>query len=225
MRILEILLEYRTPVEALNTLLALWRRQQSTSSGEVESSKNLYKNILAKVAKEFGIATANQMNQYILSGQADEDDSKLKPAKRDAGGNIIIPAQQLTWPPYNFQTRQQQKPQPQPQPQPKPQPNTGNTKGTKSGNWEFIRVLRFIDLSAGKRGSDKIWGYAKNTKTGEYIAFWGAYGKIVRTLQKSHPELLKTAKSKLAKGYYPIDITKQEYIYLRKQADLWSQFM
>jgi hypothetical protein len=220
MRYIQILLEYKTPVDAVNVLLALWRRAKSANSFEQESSRKLYQHTLNKIGKEYGEKTAREMDQYIQSGQADEDDSKLKPAKYK-GGEVIVPKQTLTWPPRTIYTRTTTSSRPKPQPKPQPKPNTGTT-GAKSGNWEFIRVLRFTDASAGKRGSDKIWGYAKNASTGEYIAFWGGYGKTVQTLHKPHPDLLKAAKSKMAKGYRPIDINDPTYRYLHHQAKTWS---
>ena len=86
--------------------------------------------------------------------------------------------------------------------------------------WEFKEILRFTDPNAGKRGSDKVWGYA--VKDGKYMIFWGAYGNTVSMVYKPVSECVKVFRTKINKGYRAMHPRNtMDYDYLMKQSTGW----
>ena len=84
-------------------------------------------------------------------------------------------------------------------------------------------MARFTDPNKGKRGSDKIWGFANNkAKPNVYVMFWGRFGKTVQTvITNDYYEANKKWHQKLSKGYDYADLNPTDYGYLFVQARNW----
>lgn len=210
MKILEILLEYKTPADAVKTLLAIWRRQ--VRSTERDAATFMYQKILNNIRNEYGEQTASQMDKYVQSGQADRDDANLIPAQRDKSGNITTPAQKLTWPPVNF--KPQERPSNSPK-EPGKQPTKKPYYDKSAGIQPIVRIL----VQKNPDG-DEIWGYAqfKNSKLmspGDFITFDGKHkGQLYSDTGFTHNEVLHMAKSKMAERFYTVSEDNPEYKYI-----------
>jgi len=105
---------------------------------------------------------------------------------------------------------------------PKKEPPSGSAPGTSythTNGWTFT-ILRFTDPSAGKRGSDKVWGYASENGR-RYMSFWGGYGAAIRVKELTNIETVKKYQQKVAKGYQRVDANPIDYGYIFTQSDRW----
>lgn len=199
------LLEYDDSLNAyINRIKNIYARvERGSTQGEKDAAKNLLKTMLRKVAELYG----------------DEESKKA-----------YIKAKTM----YNKNTGTSSKSKYRRKESPRKEPPKSNTKPKnphKSGdsmfgdsyeyeNWTFINILRFTDMNAGERGSDKIWGIALDNKG--FISFWGRYKKTVQTKRVDQHHAANLVMKKMQKGYKPVKIDPTEYHYLFVQSKNWK---
>lgn len=193
MRLFE--LDYSVMVDRLRSVYTL--AQRAEIEGERSGAELAFKRLLSSIAQDYGQEKADAAERLVKVSYGKQEPPKARtrrtyqePPKRE--------------PPRQERSRQKSK------------YATGTTY-THNG-WTFS-ILRFTDPSAGKRGSDKVWGFA--TKGGRYMTFWGAFGKAVRVKEVNHLEAIKKYQQKNAKGYRPVNADPVDYGYIFSQSDTW----
>lgn len=182
--------DYSAMVRKLRSVYALVQR--GATEGERSAAERVFKHTLSAIVRDFGEEKAAQAERQVKGSY----DKKERPKARAR--------------------RTYQEPPKREPPRQKRRQSTGTTY-THNG-WTFS-ILRFTDPSAGKRGSDKVWGFA--TKGGRYMTFWGAFGKAVRVKEVNHLEAIKKYQQKNAKGYRPVNADPVDYGYIFSQSDTW----
>lgn len=202
MKLYDLLFEYTSYENMVTKLQSIYiLMSRGATEGERSASKSAYDRILASISREYG------------ESQAKAAEAKVKGRGQSgaSGGSTY---------------RSKAKPQ-EPPKQKRKSSTSGSRQGSYGGQnhfyhddrtgWSFY-IVRFTDPEAGKRGSDKIWGYA--TKNGEFMSFWGAYGKSIRTKPLSSDREASTLLAKkAAKGYRRVDIASNpsDYAYIFNQ--------
>ena len=204
MKLIELLTELKSYESMRDTLQGVYNHMTNPKAnpGEKKNATSLYTVVLAGIAREYGDNEAEKAKAYV---------------KRNArtGGSS------------SSSSRYRKKPEAKPRQKTNPYGSSDRGySGAQSHvytdprtDWTFY-VLRFTDPYAGKRGSDKVWGYA--TKDGKFMSFWGAYGKKVQTkMLRSDQEALKLFDQKLNKGYKRTDAGNNpvDYSYIFNQFD------
>lgn len=164
--------------------------QRADIEGERGGAELAFKRLLASIERDYGKDKAAEAERLVKSPGRQE--------RPKAGARRTYQE-----PPKRERPRQKQK--------------TTGPSYTHNG-WVFM-ILRFTDPSAGKRGSDKVWGFA--VKDDRYITFWGRFGKTVSTKEVSGPEASKKYSQKYTKGYRPVDINPIDYGYIFAQSKNW----
>lgn len=157
MRLIE-LLEYATyddMVRKLQSIYALVLR--GATAGEQSAAKLAYKRMMDAIEREYGADQAKKAEATI---------------KRSSGSSGTKSRSS-----YRSSTRQKTRDKPKSKTS-SSSSHYDNTYTDPNTGWSFT-ILRFVDSMAGKRGSNKVWGYAE--RNGEYVSFWGAFGKNIRT--------------------------------------------
>ena len=190
MRLFE--LDYSVMVDRLRKAYTL--AQRAEIEGERTGAEAAFKRLLASIERDYGKDKAAEAERLVKSPSRQE-----RPKAR--------PRQAYREPP---------KREPPKQERPRRQ-KTDGASYTHNG-WSFM-ILRFTDSSAGKRGSDKVWGFA--VKDGRYITFWGRFGKTVSTKEVNGPEAAKKYSQKHFKGYRPVDADPIDYGYIFTQSETW----
>lgn len=183
-------LDYSVMVDRLRSVYTLTQRAEI--EGERTGAELAFKRLLASIERDYGKDKAAEAERLIKSPGRQE-----RPKAR--------PRQSYREPPKREPPRQKQKPK-------------GSSDHYVYHGWTF-KILRDTDPSAGKRGKDRIWGYAE--KNGKYTTFWGGFGKTVRTKEVFEYEALKKYQQKLAKGYQLVYPDPIDYGYLFTQSESW----
>lgn len=198
MKLFDVLFEYKSLPDMVNRLLSVYNLViGGATEGERNAAKAAYDRTLAAIAREYGEDSAKKADQQVKSNTTAKPPPRPRPRTQE-------PPRQKTYKSSSDNTRQ----------------NYGGKNSyyhdPRSG-WSFY-ILHFVDPDVGKRGSNKIWGYA--AKNGRFVSFWGAYGKSIRTkdLSSDREALMQVAK-KAAKGYRTVDIANNpaEYAYIFNQ--------
>lgn len=189
------LLELTTYPDMVNRLRSIYTLiQKGATAGERSGAEAAYKRIMDAIKRDYGAAQAKKAEAKVKGGASS---TKTRSSTRGSS------------------TRQKTKAKPSGSRQ-----NYGSQRSSGTVNnkyrdpktgWIFV-ILRFTDSSAGKRGSDKVWGYAEN---GDYVmSFWGAYGKNIRTKPlASIYEADALYQSKLKKGYQKVEVANNPGAY------------
>jgi len=191
MRLFE--LDYSVMVDRLRSVYNL--AQRADIEGERVGAEHAFKRLLASIERDYGKEKADEAERLVKSpGKQERSKARThrtyqEPPKREK--------------PQQERPRQKQK-------------SNGSTY--THNRWTFT-ILRFIDPSAGKRGSDKIWGFA--VKGDRYMTFWGAFGKAVRVKEVNHLEAIKKYQQKSARGYKRVNAEPIEYGYIFSQSNTW----
>lgn len=193
MRLFEF--DYSAMVRKLRSVYALVQR--GATEGERSAAERAFKQTLSAIARDFGEEKATQAERQVKGSYGKQERPKARTRR-------------------TYQEPPKREPPRQEPPRQKRRQSTGATY-THNG-WTFS-ILRFTDPSAGKRGSDKVWGFA--TKGGRYMTFWGAFGKAVRVKEVNHLEAIKKYQQKNAKGYRPVNADPVDYGYIFSQSDTW----
>ncbi len=206
MRLIE-LLEYTTYENLVNKLQSVYiLMSRGATEGERNSAKMAYDRVISSIERDFGADAAQKADAKVKGvGQS---------GSRTGGGTHY------------------RKPEPEPKPEPKQRQQSSNAGTTHNfiytdpdTNWTF-HILRYIDPNAGKRGSDKVWGYASwdgqgNSLSGYNVfSFWGAYGKSLRTKPlPSEYEAHSLFRKKEADGYRRVDLNRNlsDYSFIFNQ--------
>lgn len=196
MRLIE-LLEYATYDDMVRKLQSIYALvQRGATTGEQTAAKLAFDRMVAAIERDFGANQAKNAEATV---------------KRSGGSSSGTKSQSS----YRSSTRQ--KPKDKPKYSSSSSSYHDNTYTDPNTGWSFI-ILRFVDSMAGKRGSNKVWGYAE--RNGEYVSFWGAFGKAVRTKPlSSNSEAVKLYSKKLKKGYQKYDVARNpsEYAFIFNQ--------
>ncbi|KKM97671.1 hypothetical protein LCGC14_1165650 [marine sediment metagenome] len=196
MRLFE--LDYSVMVDRLRSVYAL--AQRADIEGERAGAELAFKRLLASIARDFGEEKAAEAERQVKASYGKQERPRARTYRRD---------DHYQSPPKREKPRQER-------PRQKSKRSTGTTY-THNG-WTFS-ILRFTDPSAGKRGSDKVWGFA--VKDTRHMTFWGAFGKAVRVKEVNHLEAIKKYQQKTAKGYKPVFADPIDYGYIFSQSDTW----
>ena len=201
MKLFELLFEYTSYDDMVGRLQSAYvLMSRGAYQGEKDAAKSAYDRLLTTIEREYG------------KGQADAAEAKVK-GKGQSGST-------------SGSSRYKKKPEEKPKQKRRPSGSSDRGYGGEQSHvytdprtdWTFY-VLRFTDPEAGKRGSDKVWGYA--TRDGEFMSFWGAYGKSVQTkMLKSDSEALKLFGAKINKGYSRTNVAANPADY----SFIFSQF-
>lgn len=189
MRLFE--LDYSVMVDRLRSVYTL--AQRAEIEGERTGAELAFKRLLSAIARDFGKEKAARAERLVKASYGKQERPKAR-----------------TYRTYQEPPKPKQERPRQEQPQ---QPGLYTHNG-----WTFT-ILRFIDPSAGKRGSDKVWGYAMND--GRFVTFWGRFGKTLQTKKVDRHEANKKFQQKLAKGYKSVDADPIDYGYIFTQSESW----
>ena len=181
--------DYSAMVDKLRSVYALVQR--GATEGEKSAAQNAFKRLLAAIANEHGEEKAAAAEKQVKASYGKQEPPKAR-ARRT-----------YQEPPKRERPKQKQK--------------TSGASYTHNG-WSFM-ILRFTDPSAGKRGSDKVWGFA--VKDGRHMTFWGRFGKTVSTKEVNGVEAAKKYSQKQSKGYRPVNADPIDYGYIFAQSDAW----
>lgn len=202
MKLFDLLFEYRSYDEMVNRLRSVYSLVlRGATEGEKTAAQSAYNRTLDAIRRDYGEEQATRADKIVKSTAQSSSNSSYTKTKQEPPKE---PPRQKTY-----------------------KSSTGNTNKNYGGKnayyadprtgWSFY-VLHFVDPDAGKRGSNKIWGYA--SKNGKFVSFWGAYGKSIRTkeLYSDREAVLQVAK-KAAKGYKKVDLSVNpaEYAYIFNQ--------
>ncbi len=191
MRLFEF--DYNTMVRKLGSVYALIQR--GATGGERAGGELAFKRILSTITRDFGEEKAAEAERQVKGSYGKQERPKARTRR-------------------TYQEPPKREPPRQERPRQKSKRSTGATY--MHNGWTFS-ILRFTDPSAGKRGSDKIWGFAiKGTR---HMTFWGAFGKSVRVKEVNHLEAIKKYQQKSAKGYRFVNADPIDYGYIFSQSD------
>ena len=184
-------------VNRLQSVYILMAR--GATEGERDAAKDAYDRLMDTIRREYG------------DKRATSAEAKVKRTGQSGASN---------GPSYRYKKKPDEKPK-------QKRKSYTSDKGNDDGRmwtdkdhrtgWTF-RVSRFTDPNAGKRGSDKIWGYA--IKDEEVLSFWGPYGKTIRKKPLSRQEAETKFNLQIRKGYKNVDIATDRAGY----AFLYNQF-
>lgn len=196
MRLFE--LDYSVMVDRLRSVYAL--AQRAEIEGERSSAELAFKRLLASIARDYGQEKADKAERQVKASYGKQEPPRARTHRthRTYGRNDRYQS-----PPEQERPRQKQPPQ----------------SGLYTHNGWIFTILRFIDPSAGKRGSDKVWGYAMND--GRFVTFWGRFGKTLQTKEVDRHEANKKFQQKRAKGYKSVDADPIDYGYIFTQSETW----
>lgn len=194
MRLFEF--DYRTLVSKLRSIYALIQR--GATEGERSGAERAFERLLSTIARDFGKEKAAEAERQVKGSYGKQEPPRARtrrtyqePPKRE--------------PPKKERQRRE------------PKYATGSTY--THNEWTFT-ILRFTDPLAGKRGSDKVWGYAMNGD-GRFMTFWGRFGKTVSTKEVDYHEAQRKFRQKAAKGYRPVNADPIDYGYIFAQSKNW----
>lgn len=183
--------DYGAAITKLHSVYALVKR--GATEGERSAAELAFKRLMDVITRDYGEEKAAQAEQQVKAAYGTKERTKTKPKSH-----------------YTYQEP------------PKKEPPRQKSKGPGApytyNGWTFT-ILRFTDPSAGKRGSDKVWGYAVND--GRVMTFWGRFGKTVSTKEIAYHEVNKKFRQKLDKGYISVDADPIDYGYIFTQSEGW----
>lgn len=154
---MDLLLEYTSYENMVNKLQSTYvLMSRGATEGEKSAATAAYDRILASIAREYGDDQAKSAEATVKGkGQSGATSGSSSSYRRKPKEN-----------PYKSKSRK------------KENPYTARDRGYSGeqshvytdadSGWTFY-VLRSTDPDYGKRGSDKVWGYA--TRDGEFVSF------------------------------------------------------
>lgn len=193
------LLELTTYPDMVNRLQSVYNLiKGGDTAGEQFAAKAAYDRIMAAIKQDYGSAQAKKAEAKVKGGASStrSSGSRAKSSTRRSSTRQKTKAK-------TGSTRQNYG----------NQRSSGKKEYTDSRGYTFY-VVRFTDSSAGKRGSNKIWGYV-DRGTGVYTTFRAAHGKKFGGTKDLHSwaEVEKLYQSKLNKGYRTVDLPNNLAVY------------
>ncbi len=178
---------------------------KSTTDGERANGLRAFEQLLKVIYRDFGEEAATQSEKKV---------------KSEYGKTEYVGRSRPRREPPKEEPPKKEPPKKEP-PRQKGKSSSGAAPGsnyTHTSGWTFT-ILRFTDPSAGKRGSDKVWGYASDGR--RHMSFWGAFGKTIQSKELSNIDVVKKYQQKVAKGYQRVDANPIDYGYIFTQSDRW----
>jgi hypothetical protein len=226
------LLEYKDSKDAANALYSVlahfYRSQLSASSGDPSANANMIEKIRSKVVSEFGEQVARQVearfpfkswdaakstfeNVWNDPSKTEQDISSLKSKILDQFG--------AEGPKPFFSSLP---PRPSAQAKTQSSAHTSTDKSSSFRDFEYMkhgwlfRVYRFVDPTAGKAGSNKVWGFAM--KDNRAVIFWGKFRGAMQFKPTPLDKAYEVSKLKVAKGYKRVKADPLAFGYIYDKA-------
>lgn len=182
-------LDYSVMVDRLHSVYTL--AQRAEIEGERSGAQSAFKRLLASIARDYGQEKADKAERQVKASYGKQEPPRARPRQAYRG------------PPKQERPQQKQK----------------STDSTYTHNGWTFTILRFTDPNAGKRGSDKVWGFA--VKDSRYMTFWGKFGKTVSTNEVDYAVAQQKYREKVRKGYKLVNADPIDYGYLFTQSKSW----
>jgi hypothetical protein len=172
--------------------------KSGTTPGEMSAAREAFDRVMKRVSDEHGVEEAEKAKSRALAGRPQHSS---KPRRQE---------------PQRPETRREQ---------PKARPDMHRV--FSYGQFDEVHLFRKVDPDAGKRGSNRVWGYAKTRGRSidhPVLVFWGPFGKTLQKMEKPYSGARKLAFDKENSGYRRIrasNIDAVDYGWFLSQLSRW----